>query len=66
MMITLLTFAILAGSVLLVVGNLRMVAADTVSALAGCVLRARRLNQLHNRLAFVALWLLLFALCYGA
>lgn len=65
-MLTLLAFAILAGSALMVVGNLPMVASDTLALLKGCASRAHAAGQLHRRLAFVALWLLIFTLGYTA
>ncbi|MEN9061495.1 MULTISPECIES: hypothetical protein [Ponticoccus] len=64
MMITLIAFSILAGSALVAVGSLRMVTRDTLSVVTGCTTRARASGTLHRRLAFVALWFLIFGLSY--
>jgi hypothetical protein len=64
MMTTILALLILFGTVLLVLGNLRVVAEDTFSALTTCAARARASGQLVQRSAFLALWLLIFVLSY--
>lgn len=66
MMMSLIALAILAVSAFLVLGNLRVVAQDTFSVLAGFASRARQSGQLMNLFAFVALWMLIFVLSYLA
>ncbi|MCR8547997.1 hypothetical protein M4578_09170 [Salipiger sp. P9] len=64
MMTTILAFAILTATTLLVLGNLRMVAHDTFEALSHAATRMRRSGNPGAKIAFVALWLLIFALSY--
>ena len=59
-MFTLLAIAILALSCLLVLGNLRMIAHDTFETLSAAAARARDDGTLMKRLAFLALWLIIF------
>lgn len=66
MMISFLAFTLLASSALLCLGSLRMVAADTMSMVRGCAARARATGSLHQRLAFLALWVLIFGLGYAS
>ncbi|ANT59973.1 hypothetical protein AYJ57_06085 [Salipiger sp. CCB-MM3] len=63
-MSTLLAIMILAATTFLLLGNLRGVAADTYQALAGATARTRDRGLLIPRLAFAALWLLIFVLGY--
>ena len=62
MMTTILAFAILCLSTLLVLGNLRMVAQDTYVAVTGAAGRLWRSGNPGAKLAYAALWLLIFAL----
>ena len=64
MMTTTLAFLILFGTAFLVVGNLRVVVADTLTTLSTCARHARDSGELIPRTAFVMLWLLIFALSY--
>ena len=64
MMTTILAFAILCVSTLLVLGNLRMVAHDTYVAVTEAAGRLRRSGNPGARLAFAALWVLIFALSF--
>ena len=64
MMMTILAFAIAATSLLFMVGGLRMVAQDTIQTVASIALRARNSGQLPARMAFAALWVMIFALSY--
>ncbi len=63
-MTTILAFAILCVSTLLVLGNLRMVAHDTRVALTEAAGRLRRSGNPGATLAFGALWVLIFALSF--
>lgn len=63
-MTTILAFAILCASTLLVLGNLRMVARDTRVALTEAAGRLRRSGNPGAKLAFAALWVLIFALSF--
>lgn len=62
MIITLLALATLVATMFLVLGNLRMVARDTLDVLTNVTLRAHAEGQLKPSLAFAALWLMIFAL----
>ena len=62
MMTTLLALVTLIATVFLIVSNLPMVARDTYDALAATSQRAHSQGQLVPRLAFAALWMLIFAL----
>ncbi|NVK60267.1 MAG: hypothetical protein HWE37_09365 [Rhodobacteraceae bacterium] len=64
MMTTILAFVILLVTTLLVLGNLRTVAHDTFEALSSAVLRLRHSGNPGAKLAFAALWVLIFALSY--
>jgi hypothetical protein len=64
MMISILALATALASVLLMVGSLRMVAQDTYTALTDLAQQARAARNLRARLAFAALWVLIFALSY--
>ncbi|WGW05338.1 hypothetical protein [Tropicibacter oceani] len=64
MMITLLTLAILVGSLLMALGGLRMVLQDTYATLSAAAMRAHKSGELIPRASFAMLWLLIFALCY--
>lgn len=64
MMITLLAIAILVTSALLVLGNLRSVIQDTVSTVSAGAQRARDSGVFFQRLAFLGLWIMIFALSY--
>lgn len=59
-----LALLILFGSVLLVLGNLRVVATDTYSMISSCATRARASGQMVQRTAFLLLWLLIFTLSF--
>lgn len=63
-MTTILAFAILCASTLLVLGNLRMVAHDTRVALVEAVGRLRRSGNPGAKLSFAALWVMIFALSF--
>jgi hypothetical protein len=56
--------AIIAFSVFLVAGGLRMIAQDTVQTLASATNKARSAGTLIPKMAFVSLWLMIFALSY--
>ncbi|SMX29924.1 hypothetical protein TRP8649_04064 [Pelagimonas phthalicica] len=62
MMITFLALVTFAATMYLILGNLPMVARDTYDALAATTQRAQAQGQLKPRLAFAALWVLIFAL----
>ena len=62
MIITLLALATLVATMILILGNLRMVALDTFDVLAVSTQRAHAKGQLLPRLAFSALWMIIFAL----
>ncbi len=64
-MITVLALCVLVTSCLLIFGGLRTVAADTYHTLADSAQRARRDGTLPQRLAFVALWLLIFCVSFA-
>lgn len=64
MMTTILAFAIFCATTLLVLGNLRGVAQDTYQALSHSAKRLKENGHLGAKLAFVALWVLIFALGY--
>lgn len=64
MMMTLLALLTLAISAYLVLGNLRTVVHDTVEAVATSAHRARQNGVLMQRMAFVSLWAMIFALSY--
>ena len=64
MMISLIAIAVAAASFLLIAGGLRMVAQDTVQTLRDAASRARHAGELTSRVAFVALWAMIFALSY--
>ncbi|MBS0125586.1 hypothetical protein KB874_15980 [Aestuariicoccus sp. KMU-90] len=64
MMISILALATALASVLLMAGSLRMVAQDTFAALSDMAQRARVGGNLRARVAFAALWVLIFALSY--
>ncbi|MFZ7091604.1 hypothetical protein ACOYQJ_11095 [Primorskyibacter sp. 2E233] len=61
---TLLTFAILGVSVLLVICGLRTLAQDTYQTIALATERARKAGALIPRASFATLWLMIFALSY--
>ena len=65
MVTTSIALAILAASALLVLGNLRMVVADTRDAVAAYTRRARRNGQLVRHVAYFALWLMIFIMSYS-
>ncbi len=62
MMTTFLALATLVATVFLILANLRMVARDTFDALANSTMRAHSEGQLLPRIAFAALWVMIFAL----
>jgi len=64
MMTTTLALVILFATALLVLSNLRVVVNDTYRTLTLCAVQARTSGQLIPRAAFVALWLLIFTICY--
>lgn len=64
MTLTVIALAILTLSTALLLGNLRLVAQDTLSALRTSIAQARASGQILPRMAFAALWLLIFALSY--
>ena len=64
MMITILALATALLSLAFMAGGLRMVAQDTAQAVALAAQRAHASGQLPARAAFVALWVLIFALSY--
>ncbi|APZ53402.1 hypothetical protein [Salipiger abyssi] len=64
MMTTILALLILTATTLLVLGNLRMVAHDTYEALSSAASRIRQSGNPRAKLAFAALWVLIFALSY--
>ncbi len=63
-MTTLLAILTLALSAFLVLGNLRTVVMDTFETVALSAQRARENGVLVQRLAFLGLWLMIFALSY--
>ncbi|WP_299925261.1 hypothetical protein [uncultured Pelagimonas sp.] len=62
MLTTVLALATLLATLFLILGNLRMLARDTYDALAHSTFRAHSEGQLMPRLAFAALWFMIFAL----
>lgn len=64
MTITMIAIAILALSTAFLLGNLRLVAQDTLATLQSTVAQARANGQVLPRLAFAALWALIFALSF--
>ncbi|CUH78761.1 hypothetical protein [Tropicibacter naphthalenivorans] len=64
MMTTLIAILTLAVSSFMVLGSLRTVATDTIDILATSAARAKTNGQLTQKLAFVMLWLMIFALSY--
>ena len=65
MILSILAIAVLIGSTLLILGNLRMVMRDIYDVLLASVAGARFTNHMVANVAFVALWLMLFALSFG-
>ncbi|WP_246107244.1 hypothetical protein [Puniceibacterium confluentis] len=61
-MITFLALTVMVGSTLMVLSNLRLVAQDTFQVLRDAVGRGLRSGHLGQKLAFGALWALIFAL----
>lgn len=57
--------AILTGSALLVLGNLRMLAIDTVDAVMNYARRARHDGQITRHIAYFALWMMIFIMSYA-
>lgn len=64
MLTTTLALLVLLGSALLVISHLRVVVQDTYTAVVTCAMRARAGGRLVPRMAFVALWVLIFALSF--
>ena len=64
MMTTILAFAILCTTTLLVLHNLRTVAHDTYEAVASAAVRLRHSSKPGAKLAFLTLWVLIFGLSY--
>lgn len=64
MMTTILAFAILTATTVLVVGSLRTVAHDTYVALTDAAARMRHNGNPAAKLSFAALWVMIFALGY--
>lgn len=65
MMTTILAFAILTATTVLVLGSLRTVARDTFVALADAAERLRHGGNPAAKLSFVVLWVMIFALSYS-
>jgi esterase/lipase superfamily enzyme len=64
MVTTFIALAILMASTLLVLGNLRMVALDTIDAVSAYARRAQRDGQMTRHIAYFALWLMIFVMSY--
>ena len=62
---SLLALAILTGSTLLILSNLKMVLRDIYDVVLASVTGARFTSHLSANLALLALWFLLFALSFG-
>lgn len=65
MFVSILAIAILMGSTLLILSNLKMVMRDIVDVVVASVIQARFSDHLVANLALVSLWLLIFALSFG-
>ncbi|MBV2359920.1 hypothetical protein KUH32_09050 [Thalassococcus sp. CAU 1522] len=61
---TLIALAVLAMTLVAILTSLREVTQDTIGAISVAATRARQRSGLHGRLAFAALWLLIFGLSY--
>ena len=64
MILTAVTLTILAISAALVLGNLRMIAQDTYTAVSHAAQSARASGALAPRVSFLLLWVMIFALSY--
>ena len=65
MLLSLVAIAILIGSTLLILSNLKMVLQDIYDVVVHAVAGARFSAHLAANLALIALWLLLFILSFG-
>lgn len=65
MVTTFIALAILLASALVVLGSLRMVVQDTISAVTYYTRRARQNGLLIRQIAFFALWMMIFVMSYA-